>query len=57
LYKHQNLLTAEELDKYESHEEAVEGGNPEQRNAIHSHEESEEEEVMEVFGPVTRRKA
>ena len=54
LYKHQNLLTASELDEYETHQEAVEGGNPEQRSATHSDETSDEEDVMEVSGPVTR---
>ena len=29
LYKHQNLLTAIELDEYDSHQQAIEGGNPE----------------------------
>jgi hypothetical protein len=57
LYKHQNLLTAEELDEYETHQEVVEGGNPDQRSASHSDEESEEDELVEISGPVTRRKS
>jgi hypothetical protein len=58
LYKCQNLLTQDELESYESYQEAVEMDNPEQRSATHSEKEFDEEpEVMEVSGPVTKRKA
>ena len=36
--------------------EAVEGGDPDQKSANHSDEESEEEDVRKVAGPVTRKK-
>jgi hypothetical protein len=56
LYKHLDLLTLDEILDYESHMEAVEGGDPDQKEADHSDEDSEEEEVQEVVGAVTRKK-
>jgi hypothetical protein len=51
-----DLLTPDELESYESHMKAMEGGDLDQKSADHSDEESEEEDVRKVVGPVTRRK-
>jgi hypothetical protein len=45
LYKILDLLTPNEILDYESHVEAVEGGDPDQKEADHSHDDSKEEEV------------
>jgi hypothetical protein len=56
LYKHLDLLTHEELEEYEFHMQAVEEGDSDQKEADHSDEESEKEDVREVVGPITRKK-
>jgi hypothetical protein len=48
-----DLLTPDEILDYESHMEAVEGSDPDQKEADHSDKDLEEEEVQEVVGPVT----
>jgi hypothetical protein len=56
LYKHLDLLTPDERKDYESHMEAMEGGDPDQKEADHSNEEFEEDNVREVVGPVIQKK-
>jgi hypothetical protein len=55
-YKHQKLPTSDEIVDYESHMEAVEGGDPDQKEADHSDEDSKKDKVQEVVGRVTWKK-
>jgi hypothetical protein len=45
LYKHQKLLTSDDIDNYESHMEAVEDGDPDHEAADHSDKDLEEDNV------------
>lgn len=56
LYKHECLLTKEELDEYETLLEVAELGNPDQVEVDHSEDDEDDQEVIEVVGPVTRKR-